>query len=94
MDARFWKLILLRAVWFLTAAACLVAGLIIVVQNLSGGEAGTNRASQPVPIWMAIAFFVATVLFLWLFVRASRAFRRELASLDDADPSQGPNDGP
>lgn len=46
MDARFWKLILLRAAWFLLAAACLVVGLIIVVQYLPGGERGTSYTTM------------------------------------------------
>jgi hypothetical protein len=42
---RFWKLILLRAVWFLFAAVCLVFGLIVVTQHLSGAAVGTDYSA-------------------------------------------------
>ncbi|EWT04035.1 hypothetical protein N864_06720 [Intrasporangium chromatireducens Q5-1] len=42
MGARFWKLILLRATWFLLAGVCLVLGLLIAAQYVAGGESGTN----------------------------------------------------
>lgn len=42
MGTIFWKLIILRAVWFLLAAVCLVVALLIIAQHVSGGETGTN----------------------------------------------------
>jgi hypothetical protein len=42
---RFWKLILLRAVWFLLAAGCLVLALVVVLQHLSGPAVGTDYSA-------------------------------------------------
>lgn len=45
MGARFWKLILLRATWFLLAGVCLVLALLIAAEHVSGTDSGTSYAA-------------------------------------------------